>query len=105
MWYRERSEIAARNFVAELDRAVELVTESPERWPSGEHGIRKFVLRRFPFAIIYRITEAKIQILALPTDIVCRDIGSRAADVPRPKKNTRTVWLGRFFYLKLKTDY
>jgi plasmid stabilization system protein ParE len=47
MWYRERSEIAARNFVAELDHAVELVTESPERWPSGEHGIRKICPETF----------------------------------------------------------
>jgi toxin ParE1/3/4 len=65
IWYQERSEIAAANFVAELDRAVELVIKSPERWPSGEYGIRKFTLRRFPFAIFYRTTGAAIQILAV----------------------------------------
>ena len=65
MWYKERSEIAARNFVAELDRALQLVTESPERWPSGEHGVRRFILRRVPFAVVYQITEMTIQVLAV----------------------------------------
>ncbi len=65
MWYKERSEAAAGNFVAELDRAVSLVIESPNRWPSDAQGIRKFVFRRFPFAIIYRITKTSIQVIAV----------------------------------------
>ena len=64
-WYRERSHIAALNFVAELDRAVDLVIASPDRWPSGEHGTRKFVLQRYPFAVIYREKEIAVQVLAI----------------------------------------
>jgi plasmid stabilization system protein ParE len=45
-WYLERSEPAAREFVAEVDRAIALVIESPRRWPVCEHNTRKFVLRR-----------------------------------------------------------
>ena len=59
-WYLERSETAALKFVAELDRAISLVVESPGRWPSGEHATQKFVLQRFPFAIIYREREAAV---------------------------------------------
>lgn len=36
-WYLERSEPAAIEFAAEVDRAVALVVEAPGRWPSGEH--------------------------------------------------------------------
>ena len=64
-WYLERSETAAGNFAAELDRAIDLIVNSPRRWPSGEHATRKFVLRRFPFAIVYRETEMTIQVLAV----------------------------------------
>jgi len=64
-WYLERSETAALRFAAELDRAIVLVIESPGRWPSGEHSTRKFVLRRFPYAIIYREQQTVIQILAI----------------------------------------
>ncbi len=35
-WYLERSEPAAQEFVAEVDRAIDLVMESPKRWPAGE---------------------------------------------------------------------
>jgi plasmid stabilization system protein ParE len=56
-WYLDRSATAASNFVREVDEAIDLVAKSPGRWPSGEHATRKFVLRRFPFAIVYRETE------------------------------------------------
>ena len=64
-WYLEHSETAGLNFVAELDRAVDLVTKSPRRWPVGEHATRKFVLNRFPFAVIYREKKGSIQVLAV----------------------------------------
>jgi hypothetical protein len=43
---------------------MDLVIEFPERWPVGEYGTRKFVLRRFPFAVVYREKPAVIQVLA-----------------------------------------
>ncbi len=63
-WYMERSEAAAQEFVAEVDRAIDLVIESPRRWPAGEHATRRFILQRFPFAVTYRENESGIQILA-----------------------------------------
>jgi hypothetical protein len=51
---RERNETAAEAFLAELDRAVELISESPMRWPNYLHGTRRFLLRRFPFGVVYR---------------------------------------------------
>jgi len=64
-WYLERSESAADGFVAEIDRAIALITATPARWPSGERGTRKFVLARFPYAVIYREKLLTIQILAI----------------------------------------
>ena len=64
-WYLERSDTAAVEFSAEVDTAVARIVESPARWPSGEHGTRKFLLRRFPFAIVYREKQDSIQILAI----------------------------------------
>jgi toxin ParE1/3/4 len=63
-WYDERSASAGDGFVAEIDRAIELITSAPARWPRGEHGTRKFVLSRFPFAVIYHEKPTTIQILA-----------------------------------------
>jgi plasmid stabilization system protein ParE len=64
-WYLARSESAAHNFVSDVDQAVELILESPLRWPVFDYQTRRFVLRRFPFAIVYREKETAIQILAV----------------------------------------
>lgn len=65
IWYRERNEPAALKFAAEVDRAVASVIETPNRWPREDDGTRKFTLRRFPFALIYREKTDTIQLLAI----------------------------------------
>jgi plasmid stabilization system protein ParE len=63
-WYRERNETAAEAFLAELDRAVELISEGPMQWPTHLHGTRRFLLRRFPFGVVYRQIGETVQIVA-----------------------------------------
>jgi toxin ParE1/3/4 len=64
-WYFLRSEFAASRFAEEIDRAIALISESPKRWPLANHGTRKFLLQRFPFAIFYREHFQGIQLLAI----------------------------------------
>lgn len=64
-WYLERSEPAASRFMAELSRAIAKIGEAPERWPGGKHGTRKFLLQRFPFAVVYRELPSSIQVVAV----------------------------------------
>jgi toxin ParE1/3/4 len=52
-WYRERNETAATRFRRELDRAVELIAERPEGAPPYVANTRRFLLRRFPFFVVY----------------------------------------------------
>ena len=64
-WYFARSEQAAARFADELSRAIALIVEAPQRWPGGVPGTRKFLLRRFPFAVVYRELPSVIQVLAV----------------------------------------
>jgi toxin ParE1/3/4 len=64
-WYLEHSELAAARFSAELDRAVAQIVASPQLGPIGVHGTRKFLLQRFPFAIVYRELPTTVQVLAV----------------------------------------
>jgi len=64
-WYFERSELASSRFAGELNQAITLVSEAPQRWPASIHGTRKFLLRRFPFAVFYRELPTVIQVLAV----------------------------------------
>jgi toxin ParE1/3/4 len=65
LWYLERNDTAAGKFAASVDQAIGALVESPSRWPQGEYGTRKIILRRFPFAIIYREQQNAIQVLAI----------------------------------------
>jgi plasmid stabilization system protein ParE len=64
-WYRQRSPKAALDFVEELHRATQTIRESPERWPLGKNNTRRFLLWRFPFAIIYSERESVVTIWAV----------------------------------------
>jgi toxin ParE1/3/4 len=64
-WYRQRSEVAAQAFAIEIDKAVRMIIESPERWPVVRAGERRFVLTRFPYSILYRIRSDEVFITAV----------------------------------------
>lgn len=64
-WYEISREGLGTQFVDEVDRAMEAIQESPETWSNYIEGARRFFLHRFPYAVIYRYDERKIQVLAL----------------------------------------
>jgi plasmid stabilization system protein ParE len=64
-WYAERSSSAALAFTSEIDAAEDSIVRTPEAWPPYDHGTRRFLLRRFPYAIVYRIESSRILIVAL----------------------------------------
>jgi toxin ParE1/3/4 len=65
LWYRERSAKAARAFIAEIQRALNRVVESPQRWPVAKAGWRRYPLRRFPYFVVYQEMPDYILILAV----------------------------------------
>lgn len=64
-WYRKRSAKAALNFIDELERAVHTIREAPRHWPIGKNNTRRFLLWRFPFAIVYSEQKSEIIIWAV----------------------------------------
>ncbi|HKW15988.1 MAG TPA: type II toxin-antitoxin system RelE/ParE family toxin [Terriglobales bacterium] len=65
-WYRQQSPDAARKFDAEVEHALLQVVQGPKRWTSGRFNTRRYLLRRFPFLLIYREQgRDSIQIVAL----------------------------------------
>jgi plasmid stabilization system protein ParE len=64
-WYYERSPLSAIAFAHAIDNSVSRIREAPNSFSLADHGTRKFVLRRFPFNVFYRISEAEIVIVAV----------------------------------------
>ena len=63
-WYLERSVRVADGFLAELERALLLIRTDPERWPSYQHGTRHYVLRKYPYSVVYGSRGGSIVIYA-----------------------------------------
>lgn len=63
-WYLAKSDGAATQFAAEITRAIELVSSNPKMYAESSEGIRRCVVHRFPFLMIYRVKDNQIQVLA-----------------------------------------
>lgn len=64
-WYAERSIKAADDFETEFGLALQQIVASPDRFPSCDERHRYFLLRRFPFRIIYRALGDEIIVIAI----------------------------------------
>ncbi|HEV8640926.1 MAG TPA: type II toxin-antitoxin system RelE/ParE family toxin [Methylomirabilota bacterium] len=64
-WYYARNAETAEAFMAELDLAIERIEDAPRRWPPYLGDTRRYLLRRFPFFVVFREVENRVQILAV----------------------------------------
>ena len=64
-WYAERSSLAADAFVHEVDLMMRRLIEGPERFPWHLSGTRRAVFPRFPYAVVYYVTDSLILVLAI----------------------------------------
>lgn len=64
-YYLERSSDAAAGFVDAFEAAVHFVRESPQAAACVTGDVRRWNLRRFPYALIYRMVDDVIVIIAV----------------------------------------
>jgi len=63
-WYNEQRDGLGDAFVLALESAVRLVVEFPEAFPEIAARHRRALLRRFPFALYYRVEGDVVEVLA-----------------------------------------
>ena len=64
-FYFAISPTLAARFALEVDRAVRLIAESPTSWPPIGRELRRCLLNRFPYALVYRATETQARVIAV----------------------------------------
>lgn len=64
-WYSERDAGAAKGFERELDAAIEAIADAPDRWPQWMHGTRRYLFRRYPFFVVYKVHDTAIWVVAI----------------------------------------
>lgn len=64
LWYDEHAPGLRKEFLDEIARAVSTIQKAPDAWPVYSNNVRRFLVHRFPFAILYRYSDSTIQIIA-----------------------------------------
>lgn len=64
-YYLSKSERIEEEFRRELEHAIVLIAERPDTWPTYLHGTRRFILRRFPYAVVYRREPTAVLVVAI----------------------------------------
>jgi plasmid stabilization system protein ParE len=52
-WYADRNPVVAEAFIAEVDHAMFLIAEAPNRWPRRHGDSRSYVLPGLPYTVCY----------------------------------------------------
>lgn len=64
-WYAKQSAEAARSFVAEVERSLGIILVAPNLWEEYLSGTRRFLVRRFPYLIVYSVVDDTLNIWAV----------------------------------------
>lgn len=65
LWYEARQSGLGAAFAAEINRAVELVSGNPERFPKIHGAIRCVHARRFPYSVYFLPESDRVVVLAV----------------------------------------
>lgn len=65
IYYQSQASGLGVDYLSEVERAVQAITKSPNTWPIIKGELRRRLVRRFPFGILYRIEPEKIVIIAV----------------------------------------
>lgn len=61
-WYEAHRVGLGADFQTELTRVLQLLEAMPEAGPVVHRDLRRLLVKRFPFALYYRLTETAIEI-------------------------------------------
>ena len=64
-WYLKRSPTAAQQFLDGVDDAITLIEEAPEHHPVIRGRLRRVLLRRFPYAVYYKVFPSTISVVGV----------------------------------------
>jgi plasmid stabilization system protein ParE len=63
-WYDHRSPGLGAEFVAAVDATVTVIRRNPFQYQAAWGQFRRAVLRRFPYSLIYRVSDRQISVVS-----------------------------------------
>ena len=55
----------AESFQEELERSRQTIARVPLAWPAYLSGTQRYLMKGFPYFIVYRVVEIRIEIIAV----------------------------------------
>ena len=56
-WYEAQLPGLGKDFHDEVDQKIAHISANPAQYPAVRRGIRRAVLKRFPFSVLFRVSE------------------------------------------------
>lgn len=64
-FYEDRVAGLGGRLLQEIEAAILSILEAPERWQQVEGPIRRYLVRRFPYGVYYRVDGDELRILVI----------------------------------------
>jgi toxin ParE1/3/4 len=68
-WYDAQLPGLSIEFLDAIDDAITLIVERPDAWSRdgivAERVIRRFIMRRFPFSLVYYVVDDVVRVVAM----------------------------------------
>ena len=66
-WYEDQCPGLGEEFLEEIDRAIDRIRESPQRWRQygADARVRRFIVHRFPYAVVYTYDATRVLVIAV----------------------------------------
>jgi plasmid stabilization system protein ParE len=64
-WYLRQNPQAAAGFDAIFAEALTILAEAPRRWAEVTPGVRRYLLPRYPYKLLYSIRREQVVVLSL----------------------------------------
>lgn len=64
-WYDRQRQGLGESFFQEISAAITRIQEAPKTWPEFGQGTRRFLVHRFPFAVVYSQHANRLLVVAV----------------------------------------
>ena len=64
-WYEDKRQGLGYDFLLQVEAGLRFIERNPKVFPPEYKGTRKYLVKRFPYKIIYLLEEERIIILAV----------------------------------------
>ena len=62
-WYVQRNQRAAVRFLGAVDAGMTAISEHPEAYRKVRADVRRVLLRRFPYHLLFRVLATEIEVI------------------------------------------